>query len=104
MLHGQTPGMRFMRFRVIALRGRLKWWQPLLRYALSGAFLLLPWLFGQIAQMLQPSGVPLNLFIRAALGIVYLLMLGRMTYLAGQGRMLFFERISGTRLKNLIRS
>ena len=63
-----------------------------------------PWLFGQIAQMLQPSGVPLNLFIRAALGIVYLLMLGRMTYLAGQGRMLFFERISGTRLKNLIRS
>lgn len=104
LLHGQTPGMRFMRFRVIALRGRLKWWQPLLRYALSGAFLLLPWLFDQIAQMLQPSGVPLNLFIRAALGIVYLLMLGRMTYLAGQGRMLFFERISGTRLKNLIRS
>ena len=98
LFHGQTPGMRFMRFRLIALRGKLKWWQPLLRYALSGAFLLLPWLGTAITQALMP----LNLFIRIMLGVIYLLMLTKMVIAAHRGKLLYYERLSHTRLKSMI--
>lgn len=105
--HGQTPGMRFMKIRLVPTRGgEMRWYQPLLRYGiLFFIFVGIPGLWNGFVIYARESQ-----WIDAALASVWQAILWGL-YIAGflmaviwvlMGKMLFYEVWSGTKLASTI--